>query len=136
VIVVDTSAWIDHLRDRGELPHVQTLRSLFGREPIIVGDLVMAELLQGASDETTASKLEMLLRGFELRAMTSMTLAIQSARNYRTLRRQGVTVRKTMDMLIGTFCIESGLSLLHSDRDFEPMELHLGLANALRPRLP
>jgi predicted nucleic acid-binding protein len=135
VIVVDTSAWIDHLRDRGELPHVQALRSLFGREPIIVGDLVMAELLQGASDEATASKLERLLRSFELRAMTSMTLAVQSARNYRTLRRLGVTVRKTMDMLIGTFCIESGFSLLHSDRDFEPMEQHLGLANALRPRL-
>lgn len=131
MIVVDTSAWIDHLRDHGERPHVRALRSFLGHKPIIVGDLVMAELLQGAKDEPTANQLETLLRRFEVRDMTSVNLAVRSARNYRALRKRGATVRKTIDMLIGTFCIENGYSLLHCDRDFEPMEQYLGLVNAL-----
>ncbi len=134
MIVVDTSVWIDHFRDDDDRPHVKRLRWLFGRSPIVVGDLVMTELLQGVPNETAATTIEQLLRQFHLRTMLSVSLAVQGARNYRILRSKGATVRKTIDMMIGTYCIENEFALLHNDRDFLSMETHLGLMNALSSR--
>lgn len=126
MIVVDSSVWIDHLNDR-VTPEVQRLRALVGRAVILVGDLVLLEVLQGLRDEGEAARVERALRRFDVVGMLDPDLATRAAANYRLLRSLGVTVRKTADLVIGTFCIEHGHTLLHSDRDFLPMQFHLGL---------
>lgn len=98
------------------------------QEPLIVGDLVMAEVLQGARDEAHAARIERNLRQYVVKSMVSDEIAVKAARNYRTMRARGFTIRKTIDVLIGTFCIEGGHRLLHDDRDYDPMEHLLGLA--------
>ena len=94
---------------------------------LLVGDLILCKVLQGLSDERQAKVVERALRQFEIVPMVSPALASQSAANYRRFRMCGVTVRKTIDMLMGTFCIEGSHWLLHSDRDFDGMARHLGL---------
>jgi len=94
---------------------------------ILVGDLILLEVLQGARDEVTATRIERSLRTYQSATMCDATLAVRVARNYRLLRERGVTVRKTIDMIIGSFCIEGNHGLLHDDRDFEPMATFLGL---------
>jgi predicted nucleic acid-binding protein len=106
---------------------VRVLRSLFEREVLLVGDIVLLEVLQGARDEAHAIRLARDLNEFDIVPMLGTHVAVQAARNYRTLRSKGITIRKTVDLIIGTFCIEHGHTLLHDDRDFEPMRLHLGL---------
>jgi hypothetical protein len=126
VIVVDTSVWIDFLNGRDAL-HVQRLRAALGAEEIAVGDLMLCEVLQGLDSERDARQVEALLRSFQIVPMVGDTTAVAAARNYRTLRRLGITVRKTIDLLIGTWCIENRMALLHNDSDFHPMARHLGL---------
>jgi predicted nucleic acid-binding protein len=126
VILVDTSVWVDHLND-DLTDQVRTLRRLIGRERLLVGDLVLCEVLQGLRSDREADQVEQAMRRFDLVTLTGPDLAVRAAANYRFLRGKGVTVRKTIDVLIGTFCIERGHALLHDDRDFEPMRLHLGL---------
>jgi predicted nucleic acid-binding protein len=106
------------------------LEAAAGREPILVGDLILLEVLQGARDEAHAAHIERGLRRFEVVPLLDSDLAPRAARNYRKLRNMGITTRKTVDIIIGTFCIERGCSLLHDDRDFAPMEQHLGLVAA------
>jgi predicted nucleic acid-binding protein len=129
MIVVDSSVWIAHLRNLN-IPPVQRLRTLEYPQNILVGDLVLLEVLQGARDERHASAIEHHLRQFEVRSMLDEHLAIRAARHHRVLRQNGITIRKTIDMIIATFCIEGRHSLLHADRDFDPMADHLGLAVA------
>jgi predicted nucleic acid-binding protein len=125
VILVDSSVWIDHLR--GSLTEsVIKLRLLLNGGLLLVGDLVLCEVLQGLR-ASEVSRVERTLRRLEMVSLCDPELAINAAANYRFLRAQGVTVRNTIDMIIGTFCIERGHTLLHSDRDFEPMERLLGL---------
>jgi predicted nucleic acid-binding protein len=126
VIVVDSSVWIDHLNNQ-VTPEVRHLRALIGREAILVGDLILLEVLQGLRDEREATLVERALRRFDVAPMLDPDLASRAAANYRRLRGRGVTVRKTADLVIGTFCIARGHALLHSDRDFLPMQVHLGL---------
>ena len=126
MIVVDSSVWIDHLNDQ-VTPQVRRLRALVGREALLVGDLILLEVLQGLRDEREAALVERALRRFEVAPMLDPGLASLAAANYRLLRSRGVTVRKTADLVIGTFCIERGHALLHGDRDFLPMQGHLGL---------
>jgi Predicted nucleic acid-binding protein, contains PIN domain len=126
LIVVDSSVWIDFLNGRNA-PHVAVLREALGREEIIIGDLMLCEVLQGLDGERTARRVEMLLRRFEIAQMGGDVIAVQAARNFRSLRRRGITVRKTIDLLIGTWCIENRRPLLHNDSDFRPMARHLGL---------
>jgi predicted nucleic acid-binding protein len=126
VIVVDTSIWIDFLNGR-KLAHVERLRVALGVEEIAIGDLMLCEVLQGLDGEREAREVEAMLRRFEVVPMAGAAIAITAARNYRTLRRLGVTVRKTIDLLIGTWCIENRMALLHNDSDFRPMARHLGL---------
>lgn len=126
MILVDTSVWIDHLRN-DPTDQVHTLRQLVGRVPIIVGDLILCEILQGLRSERDATLVERELRRFTLVSLVTPQLAVQAAYNYRSLRSKGVTIRKTIDLLIATFCIENNHALLHADRDFDPIQTHLGL---------
>jgi predicted nucleic acid-binding protein len=129
VIVVDSSVWIDFLNGR-DAPHVKRLRAIIGTDEVIVGDLMLCEVLQGLDDERTAREVEGLLRRFEIVPMAGDAIAVAAARNFRSLRRRGITVRKTIDLLIGTWCIENRTPLLHNDSDFHPMARHLGLVAA------
>jgi len=126
VIVVDSSVWIDFLNGR-DAAHVRRLRAILGTDEIIVGDLMLCEVLQGLQDERAAGEVEALLRRFEIVPMAGNAIAVLAARNFRSLRRRGITVRKTIDLLIGTWCIENRRPLLHNDSDFRPMARHLGL---------
>jgi predicted nucleic acid-binding protein len=129
LIVVDSSVWIANLRNH-MTPQVARLIELSGREPLIVGDLVMLEVLQGARDEVHAARIERNLRQYVTRPMLTDEIAVKAARNFSALRASGVTMRKTINLVIGTFCIESGHRLLHDDGDFVAMEKFLGLAVA------
>ena len=102
-----------------------------GREPLVLGDIVLTEVLQGFRCDADYRTARRLLQSFEVLPLLGEELAVASAGNFRTLRKRGITVRKTIDCIIATFCIERGLWLLHSDRDFKPFALHLGLREVL-----
>ena len=126
MIVVDTSVWINKFR-RIKTAAVQRLSEIDDGATILVGDVVLLELLQGARSEAQAEKMERSMRAFAFDEMLDRRMAVATARNYRELRRLGFTIRTSIDVVIGTYCIEHGHSLLHDDRDFEPMAKHLGL---------
>ena len=126
MIVVDSSVWIDFLNGR-DAPHVRRLRAILGKQEIIVGDLMLCEVLQGLDSERAAREVEAMLRRFEIVPMAGAAIAVAAAGHFRALRRLGITVRKTIDLLIGAWCIENGRPLLHNDGDFRLMSRHLGL---------
>jgi predicted nucleic acid-binding protein len=126
VILVDSSVWITHLRGH-RTPATAKLEAAASREPLLIGDLILLEVLQGARDGAHAKRIERRLRQYAIVPLLDADLAPRAARNYRKLRELGITIRKTADIIIGTFCIEHRHSLLHDDRDFAPMEEHLGL---------
>lgn len=126
MIVVDSSVWIAHLRNTDSVS-VGKLRHLDDTQEILVGDLILLEVLQGALNEPHAQLIEQNLRQFAIVPMLDPATAVEAARNYRMLRQRGITIRKTIDMIIGTFCILGGHALLHDDRDFDPMVRYLGL---------
>jgi predicted nucleic acid-binding protein len=130
VILVDSSVWIDFFRGVAT-PQVETLDRLLGAEPLGVGDLILAEVLQGFRGEKEFNQARKLLLTLEQVDVGGQEIAIQAARNFRTLRERGVTIRKTIDTLIATRCIESDITLLFSDRDFDPFVEYLGLRSAL-----
>jgi predicted nucleic acid-binding protein len=129
VTLVDSSVWIDLLNNVVTEP-VRRLRELISTTPLLIGDLILCEVLQGFRSEAQARLVERSLRRFEAVSLIDPELAVKAASNYRLLRRRGITVRKTIDLIIGTYCIERGHLLLHSDRDFAPMESFLGLQTA------
>jgi predicted nucleic acid-binding protein len=124
--LVDSSVWIAQFNQVAN-PAVERLRAIVTEGPLLVGDLILCEVLQGFRSEAQARLVQRALSRYQIVAISSPELAIKAAANYRLLRRRGITIRKTIDVIIGTFCIERGHSLLHSDRDFEPMERYLGL---------
>ena len=126
MIVVDTSVWIDYFNGVATR-ETALLDAMLGVEPIVIGDLILAEVLQGFGAEGDARKARTALDRLLFQPMVGRDVALASARNYRALRARGVTVRKTIDMLIATFCLENGHRLLHADRDFVPIVEHLGL---------
>lgn len=126
MIVVDSSVWIARLRNE-PTPAVKKLDEVFRPRDIVVGDLVMLEVLQGARDERHAVHLERLLRAFRIEGMVDEAISLSAARYSRVLRDRGVAVRKTIDLLIASFCIERQYALLHQDRDFDMMAQHLPL---------
>ena len=126
MILVDSSVWIDYFRGEAT-PQSEMLDALLGNEPLAVGDLILAEVLQGFQSEREFNQAKQLLLSFEMVEIVGKDIAIQAARNFRTLRGHGITVRKTVDTLIATRCIHGGLILLHSDKDFDPFVTHLGL---------
>lgn len=130
MILVDSSVWIGYFN--GQInPQTDWLDSALGREIIVVGDLILVEILQGFRSDRDFRKAKELLLNFQFMEMLGRELAIKSAENYRLLRRKGVTVRKAIDVIIGTFCIHHNLSLLYDDQDFVPLTKHLGL-NAVK----
>jgi predicted nucleic acid-binding protein len=126
VILVDSSVWIDYFRGT-ETPQVEVLDGLLGRTRLAIGDLIVVEVLQGVRDQKEFDLVRKTLDAFTQVELVGYDIAVKAARNYRTLRGMGITVRKTIDSIIATRCIESGLTLLHSDRDFLPFVEHLGL---------
>ena len=126
LIVVDSSVWIGHFRDL-RTSAVARLRAIADVDTIIVGDLVLLEVLQGTRDERHADAVERRLRTFDVRAMLDDRRAVEAARNFRSLRATGITVRKTVDLIIATFCLTGDHVLLHDDRDFDLMVGPLGL---------
>lgn len=127
MILVDSTVWIDYFN--GVMtPETDYLDQVLGEQVLLVGDLILAEVLQGFRHDADFNRARQALLSFQTVQMLDPDLAVQSAQNYRTLRSQGITVRKTIDCLIATYCIESGHTLLHSDRDFDPFENSLGLS--------
>lgn len=135
MIFVDSSVWIDYFRGTRSR-NTDFLDSLLGKEPVIVGDLVLTEVLQGFQTDPGFKTALRLLTSFEIVQVGGEALAIAAAKNYRHLRRRGITVRKTIDTLIATCCIESGHQLLSEDRDFTPFLKWFNLEAALQPPSP
>lgn len=113
--------------DRSPARHGDRAGRPFALADLLVGDLILCEVLQGLRNDTEAKFVEEALREFEIVSLVDPELAVKAASNYRFLRTRGYTVRRTIDLIIGTFCIERGHSLLHGDRDFTPMKRFLGL---------
>ena len=126
MILVDSSVWVDFLRGT-PTRQAERLKQLIGRQPLLVGDLILCEVLQGVPSERQAQRVEAALRAFDLVPLVGEAVALRAAAHFRTLRARGITIRRTMDLLIGSFCILHGHALLHRDRDFDPMAEHLGL---------
>ena len=124
--LVDSSVWIDYFKG-AVTAQTEKLDKLLGHEPLAIGDLILTEVLQGFSDDRDFNQARKLLTSLVVVELGGREIAIQAARNFRVLRNLGVTVRKTIDTVIATRCIESGYDLLHNDRDFEPFVTHLGL---------
>jgi len=126
MILVDSSVWIDYFNGR-QSRETDLLDELLGTKPLLIGDLIMTEVLQGFRHDRDYRQAKDKLEKLAFAPMVGREIAIKSAGNYRRLRKQGITVRKTIDVLIATFCIENGHKLLHSDRDFDVMVDVIGL---------
>lgn len=130
MILVDSSVWIDFFRGTAT-PQTERLDHLLGTEPLALGDLILAEVLQGFHREQDFNQARRLLTALDVLPLGGMDIALQAARNFRALRARGVTVRKTIDTIIATRCIADDLPLLYSDRDFDPFVEHLGLRSTM-----
>ncbi|MBI4694151.1 MAG: PIN domain nuclease [Gammaproteobacteria bacterium] len=130
MILVDSSVWVDYFNGIRST-ETDFLDATLGIEPVAIGDLILAEVLQGFRSESDYQAAKSLLLGLTVFELLGQDLAVRTADNYRMLRRRGVTVRKTVDCIIATYCIERGLPLLYSDRDFDPFVKSLGLVSAL-----
>lgn len=128
--LVDSSVWIEYFNGR-TTPETEYLDRLLGFEPVALGDLILTEVLQGFRLNRDYETAKELLTSLSVFTLLGPNRAIQSAENFRALRKKGVTVRKTADVIIATFCIDRDLPLLHRDKDFEPFHKHLRLRNAL-----
>jgi predicted nucleic acid-binding protein len=124
--VVDTSVWIDYVNGVNT-PQAILLDHLLETERIITGDLILTEFLQGFKRDKDVQKAKEIMELFDYYDFVGKDIALKAADNFRVLRKKGITVRKTIDVLIATFCIEHGFYLLHNDKDFDPMEIVLGL---------
>ncbi len=127
MVIVDTTVWVDYLR-LVENAETRWLDHHLDSQRIALTDLILLETLQGVRNRLHFSQLQDDLLKFQVYSTGGVDLAIAAARNYCTLRERGHTIRKTVDCLIATFCIEAGHELLHRDRDFDPFERELGLA--------
>jgi hypothetical protein len=126
MILVDSSVWIDFFNGV-DSPPVEKLDQLLGHEMIVTGDLIIVEVLQGFQNDAHFHQAKKVLEELPFFNLCNKELSMIAAENYRALRKKGVTVRKTIDVIIGTFCIENNIHLLHHDRDFNSLEAYLGL---------
>lgn len=126
MILADSSVWVDYFNGVA-CPETDRLDTLLGQDNILMGDIIFTEVLQGFTSDADFRKAQELLALLPFREMLGHEIALQAAKNYRILRKRGVTVRKTLDVMIGTFCVVNHIPLLHRDRDFDPMEQWLGL---------
>ena len=127
--IVDSSVWVDYFNGQ-DTPETSRLDELLGVEPLAIGDLILTEVLQGFRTEAHVRKAQELMLSLTVFEMLGRERALQSAEHYRALRRRGITIRKTVDVIIATFCITEGHALLFSDKDFRPLVEHLGLRSA------
>jgi predicted nucleic acid-binding protein len=126
MILVDSSVFIDYFNGIKNW-HTDELNALLGNELVITGDYILAEVLQGFGNDKDFKIAKQIMQSFPCFNICNEELAIKSAENFRFLRTKGITIRKTVDLIIGTFCIENEIELLHNDRDFEPMRQYLNL---------
>ncbi len=126
MILVDSSVWINYFNGI-DTWQTELLDQLLVEVPILIGDLILTEVLQGFRDDRDFENAKNALSVLPFRQIGGHEVALRSAQNYRILRKKGITVRKTIDIIIGTFCIIENVPLLHDDKDFEPMEKHLSL---------
>ena len=132
MILVDSSVWIDYFNN-SQTPQVEVLESLLGVAPIAIGDLILAEVLQGVRNQKEYKRVRDAFDAFDHIDIAGRDIATKAALNCRLLRERGVTVRKTIDTIIATKCIEEGISLLHDDADFAPFAQYLGLKLVFLP---
>jgi predicted nucleic acid-binding protein len=132
VIFVDSSVWIDYFNGN-QTRETEKLDAVLGSTPIYMGDIVLTEVLQGFRNDKDFNMAKELLTSLHVVNVLDTSIAIKSASNFRALQKKGLTVRKTVDVIIATYCIENAIPLLHSDKDFVPFHTHLGLMNALLP---
>ena len=126
MILVDSSVWIAYFTG-DDIWQCNTLEKLLATEPILIGDLILTEVLQGFRLEKDYKNAKDFLGSLYFKDLVGYEIAIKSSSNFRLLRKKKITVRKIIDVIIGTFCIENQIKLLHNDHDFDPMEKHLGL---------
>ncbi len=131
MILVDSSVWIDYFNGLSTW-QTDSLDNYLSNVPVVIGDLIFTEVLQGFRSNNDFEIAKNFLSALPFRQIGGYKVALHSAQNYRSLRKAGVTVRKTIDVIIATFCIIEGLTLLHDDRDFDPMESHFSL-KTLKP---
>jgi len=130
MIIVDSSVWVDYFNGTNT-PQTDALDDLLGKEEITVGDVILTEVLQGFKDDAQFREAKRLFEAFRIVTMVGKDLAIEAAKNFRLLRQRGSTVRKTIDVMIATYCIHHRIPLLFCDRDFDPVVTHLGLRSVL-----
>jgi len=133
MIFVDSSVWIDYFNGKVSR-ETDYLDELLGVQLLATGELVLTEVLQGFRSDADYLQAKQMMLNLEQVSMLNTDIAIKSAENFRTLRKRGLTVRKTIDVIIATVCIEQDLSLLHADKDFQPFHEYLGLRSALPSR--
>ena len=126
MILVDSSVWIDFFNG-SQSYHAEMLNTFLGKEIIILGDIILLEVLQGFKSDQDYHVAKKSLEAFPVKNMTGIQIAVSCAENYRYLRNKGITPRKTIDMIIGTYCIKNNYYLLYNDRDFDPLVKYLGL---------
>ena len=125
-LLADSSVWVDYFRGTSS-PGAAALDQAIGTCEVIIGDLILAEIMRGVTDEKTAARVLQSLRAFEIVELCGTEIALTAAKHYRLLRAKGVTIRGTIDLVIGAWCITHATPLLHADRDFDAMEHWLGL---------
>lgn len=126
MILVDSSVWVDYFRGTGS-KEAETLDRLLAEEPLATGDLILTEVLQGFRSDRDFQQARRLMSSLTVIEIGGIDVAVQAARNFRSLRSRGITIRKTIDTIIATRCIRDGFSLLHRDVDFKPFVEYLGL---------
>ncbi len=131
MILADTSIWIDFFNGK-ITPETNLLDNALAEGNVIIGDLIVLEILQGIRDDNDYSKTKKALETLELFELFGSSMIIECANNFRLLRKKGLTIRKTSDLIIASFCIKNKIPLLYADRDFVPFTEHLGLISALK----
>lgn len=126
MVLVDSSVWINYFNGKNTW-QTEILDQMLLQIPLFTGDLILTEVLQGFREENEYQKAKEVMSILTCQQLGGYKIAIKSAEHYRKLRKKGITVRKTIDVIIGTFCISGNIPLLHDDKDFEPMVKHLGL---------
>jgi len=130
MIIVDSSVWVDYFNGI-PTPHTDKLDELLGSKPIAIGDLILTEVLQGFRSDADYKTARKLMGSLPIMEMLGAKNAVKAADNYRALRKRGITLRKTADVIIATFCIEEKCSLLFNDKDFLPFTKHLGMRSVI-----
>ena len=126
MILVDSSVWIDYFNNQINR-ETEFLFDVLRTDTICLGDLILTEVLQGFRSDHAYRRARELLMPLPIYQLVTPELALTSSENYRMLRKKGITVSKSVDIWIATFCIEKGIQLLFSDKDFLPFVEHLGL---------